>query len=201
MYQYIKGNIEEIGEDYIVIENNDIGYMINTSKTTIMQIGNNLQHRKIYTFLNVKEDGVSLYGFTTKDELDMFKLLQTVSKIGPKVAIGMLSIMIPSDIKLAIISEDSNKLSKAPGVGKKTASRIILELKDKIGDIESIIKSNSNEQIIVESSISNEKEEVLDALVSLGYTRSEVYSAIAKIDTSNKSVEDIIKLVLKELGK
>ena len=131
MYSYIKGTIEELYLDHIVIDNNNIGYRINVSSNTLkdLQLGN---MAKIYTKLIVREDDMSLCGFSTKEELEMFELLTSVSKIGPKVGLGILSFASPRQLGAYIVSEDIAKMSKAPGVGKKTAERIILELKDKI---------------------------------------------------------------------
>ena len=131
MYSYIKGTVEEINLDYIVIDNNNIGYKINVSSNTIkdLHLGN---MAKIYTKLIVREDDMSLCGFATKEEMKMFELLTSVSKIGPKVGLSILSFASPGQLGAYILSEDVAKLSKAPGVGKKTAERIVLELKDKV---------------------------------------------------------------------
>ena len=131
MYSYIKGIIEEISLDHVVIDNNGIGYKINASANTIMKLQLGCEC-KIYTKLIVKEDDMSLCGFYDKEELRMCELLTSISKIGPKVGLGILSFASPKQIGAYILSEDIGKLSKAPGVGKKTAERIVLELKDKI---------------------------------------------------------------------
>lgn len=195
MYQYIIGNIEEINEDYIVVENNGIGYIVYTSKNTIMDIGQNTNNRKILTHLIVREDVMNLYGFTTDEELKMFKLLITVTKIGPKVAMGLLSTLNPPNIKISIISGDAGALSRAPGIGKKTAERIILELKDKIDD-----NITYEEGIDVTIPV-DETEEVIVALTTLGYTRNEVFKVLSSIDTKGKKTEEIIKLALRKLSK
>lgn len=196
MYEYIKGTIEDIGADFIIIENNNIGYRINTSKNTINDVSKTNTDKKIFTYLNVREDEMSLFGFTTKEELGMFKLLLGVSKIGPKVAIGILSFLNPSQLKVAIASEDTSTLSKAPGVGKKTASRIILEVKDKIKD-----HVLEGEVLLVNQIDNNSDDDALDALISLGYTRNEVISILNKLDIGDLSTEEIVKLTLKELAK
>jgi Holliday junction DNA helicase RuvA len=194
MYRYIKGIIEEISEDFIVIDNSGIGYKVHTSVNTIkdIKIGEEV---KIYTYLNVREDDMSLYGFGMKTELELFLKLISVSKIGPKVGLGILSALSVDQIKYAIINEDANKLSEAPGVGKKTANRMILELKDKIKDynIENVEMSNLN--------VNSNYDESIDALVALGYTKYEASNVISRIDTKNLSTEDIIKLSLSELSK
>jgi len=194
MYRYIKGIIEEISEDFIVIDNSGIGYKVHTSVNTIkdIKIGEEV---KIYTYLNVREDDMSLYGFGMKTELELFLKLISVSKIGPKVGLGILSALSVDQIKYAIINEDANKLSEAPGVGKKTANRMILELKDKIKDydIGNVEISNLN--------VNSNYDESIDALVALGYTKYEASNVISRIDTTNLSTEDIIKLSLSELSK
>ena len=135
MYSYIKGTVEEIYLDRIVLENNGIGYEINVSSFTAQSVQKG-KDAKIFTKLIVREDDMSLCGFASRKELEMFKLLTSVSKIGPKVGLGILSCATPPQLSAYILSEDIAKLSKCPGVGKKTAERIILELKDKVEILE-----------------------------------------------------------------
>ena len=187
MYSYIKGIIEEINLDHIVIDNNGIGYKINASANTIMKV--KIGHEcKIYTKLIVKEDDMSLCGFYDKEELKMFELLTSISKIGPKVGLGILSFASPRQIGAYILSEDIVKLSKAPGVGKKTAERIVLELKDKVdkNNVEFEATLLTSQPVVVS------QDEALDALVALGYSLQE-----SKKDGLN--TEDIIKKSLSYL--
>lgn len=188
MYSYIKGIVEEINLDNIVIENNNIGYKINVSSNTIkdLQLGN---ISKIYTKLIVREDDMSLCGFSTKEEMKMFELLTSVSKIGPKVGLSILSFASSGQLGAYILSEDIARISKAPGVGKKTAERIILELKDKID------KNNIEFEptLINKNPISLSKDEAVDALVALGYSNTESKEAVDKCKKDNLSTEDIIK--------
>lgn len=193
LYEYIMGKVVDIKEEYIVLENNGIGYRIFTSKNSISKLSLN-QDIRIYTYFNLREDGISLYGFTTKEELNMFNKLLLVSKIGPKVGLNVLSTLTPSQIKLAIINNDTNLLSTAPGVGEKTAGRIILELKDRVDDIDTvddieIINNNRDIDIAV------------NGLMSLGYTRNEIEWVLNKMDISNMDTEDIIREVLRKLSK
>ena len=191
MYSYIKGTVEEIYIDSIVVENNGIGYKINVSSNTIMnlQVG---EATKIYTQLIVREDDMSLCGFVSREELKMFELLTSVSKIGPKVALSILSFASPAQLGAYILSEDIGKLSKAPGVGKKTAERIVLELKDKVD------KNN----IEFEPTLLSQKptlisqDESVDALVALGYTLSESKEAVQKCKKDGMNTEAIIKKAL-----
>lgn len=200
MFQYIRGDIVETGVDYIVVENGSIGYLINTSKASLVDIGEDISNRTIYTHLNVREDDLSLYGFTSKEELDMFRLLQTVSKIGPRVGLGVLSTLNTLDIKIAILNEDTAALSKSPGIGKKTAERMILELKDKV-HVDQEERSKGKLSLDMESGPSNSSDEVTDALMSLGYSQSEVIGALSRVGISGKSTEELIKLALRELSK
>lgn len=194
MYSYIKGIIEEISLDHVVIENNGIGYKINASANTIMnvQLG---QECKIYTKLIVKEDNMSLCGFYDKEELRMFELLTSISKIGPKVGLGILSFASPKQIGAYILSEDIGKLSKAPGVGKKTAERIVLELKDKID------KNNVEFEatLLTNQPVAISQDEAVDALVALGYSLQESKDSVQKCKKDGLNTEDIIKKSLSYL--
>ena len=194
MYSYLKGIVEEINLDHIVIDNNGIGYKINASANTItkVQLG---YECKIYTKLIVKEDDMSLYGFCDKEELKMFELLTSISKIGPKVGIGILSFASPKQIGAYIVSEDIAKLSKAPGVGKKTAERIVLELKDKID------KNNIEFETTLLNSqpIAISQDEAVDALLALGYSLQESKDAVQKCKKDVLNTEDIIKKSLSYL--
>ena len=194
MYSYIKGIIEEINLDHIVIDNNGIGYKINASANTIMKvkIGHECQ---IYTKLIVKEDDMSLCGFYDKEELKMFELLTSISKIGPKVGLGILSFASPRQIGAYILSEDIVKLSKAPGVGKKTAERIVLELKDKVdkNNVEFEATLLTSQPVVVS------QDEALDALVALGYSLQESKEAVQKCKKDGLNTEDIIKKSLSYL--
>ena len=194
MYSYIKGIIEEISLDHVVIENNGIGYKINASANTIMkvQLG---QECKIYTKLIVKEDNMSLCGFYDKEVLRMFELLTSISKIGPKVGLGILSFASPKQIGAYILSEDIGKLSKAPGVGKKTAQRIVLELKDTLD------KNNVEFEatLLTNQSVAISQDEAVDALVALGYSLQESKDSVQKCKKDGLNTEDVIKKSLSYL--
>ena len=188
MYSYIKGTIEELYLDHIVIDNNNIGYRINVSSNTLkdLQLGN---MAKIYTKLIVREDDMSLCGFSTKEELEMFELLTSVSKIGPKVGLGILSFASPRQLGAYIVSEDIAKMSKAPGVGKKTAERIIRELKDKI-DKQNI---EFEPTLLSQAPVAVSQDEAVDALIALGYSTAEAKEAVDKCKKTGLNTEDIIK--------
>lgn len=193
MYEYIRGKVVGIKEEYMVLDNSGIGYKIFTSTHSLMdiKIGDIIT---MYIYFNLRDDGVYLYGFTTEEELNMFNLLLLVSKIGPKVGLNILSTLTPIQIKSAILNKDSNILCNAPGVGKKTAERLILELKDRI-DKDDIVEDIG----IIENK--NKVDMAIHGLMSLGYTRAEVLKALNSIDTANISTEDIIRMVLKKLSK
>ena len=194
MYSYIKGIIEEISLDHVVIDNNGIGYKINASANTIMKLQLGCEC-KIYTKLIVKEEDMSLCGFYDKEELRMFELLTSISKIGPKVGLGILSFASPKQIGAYILSEDIGKLSKAPGVGKKTAERIVLELKDKIdkNNVEFEATLLTSQPAVVS------QDEAVDALVVLGYSLQESKEAVQKCKKDGLNTEDIIKKSLSYL--
>lgn len=195
LFEFIIGDIVSIKEDYIVLQNNGIGYKIFTSTNTMFQIELGMKNAMIFTYLNVREDGIFIYGFTSEEELNMFKLLQMVSKIGPKIALGILSTLNSNQIKLAIMKKDLDALCKAPGIGKKTAERIVLELKDRI-DKDIIIEEDNVSDLGYDNYI-----EAINGLMSLGYKRIEVEKIIRTMDISNMSIEDIIRETLKRLSK
>lgn len=198
MYAYIKGTLEEKSTDSIVVETAGIGYKIYVSEHTMAKLGEIGEKVKIYTHYHVREDNISLYGFMSNEELKMFELLLQVSGIGAKTAIAMLSNITPSKFALAIISNDLKTLTKIPGIGNKSAQRMVLELKDKlktqtaIEDDEEETTPNDNSESI------NEAEQ---ALQILGYNKSEISKVFDKFDTHNLSTEDLIKEALKRLAR
>ena len=199
MFAYIKGNLEIKTEGYIVIDVNGIGYKIFMSTAAISKLGDIGQQVKVHTYLKVREDEMSLYGFNTNEELRMFELLLSVSGIGAKSAISILSNIEPSSFALAVITNDVNKIKSLPGIGPKGAQRIILELKDKIKTEEAISEDGSLD--IKTINLDDEKiAEAVSALQVLGYSRKEIEKALEKADTS-LSVEELIKLGLKNLAR
>ena len=194
MIAYIKGNIEIKAKEYIIIEVNGIGYKIFMSSSAINELEQG-KTAKIYTYLKVKEDDVSLYGFLNNEELVTFELLIGVGGIGAKSAITILSNITPSKFALAVITNNVNALKKLPGIGPKTAQRIILELKDKMKTQEAIETEESPLEAAI--SLDNKANDAIEALCVLGYARRDIENVITKIDTSNLTVEDIIKQGLK----
>ena len=198
MYEYIKGIFKGINKDYVIIENNKIGYKIFTSGSTIAKMPNIDEEVVLYVYQIVREDFIGLYGFLTKEELLMFNTLLTINGVGAKASLSLLSISSVTNLKYAILSGDYKTLMRAPGVGKKTSQRIILELKDKIKMDESI-KNNLDENGVIEDFHNeNNLDEALEALISLGFTEKEAKKALKEQDNTN-SIEDIIKNSLKHL--
>ena len=198
MYAYISGKIADKANNYVVIDNGGMGYKIFMSPSVIKKLPDVGEFQKIHTYYYVREDVISLYGFLTNEELRMFELLLSVSGIGAKSAIQILSSITPSSFALAVISNDVSKIVKIPGIGSKTAARIILELKDKLKTEQAISKNEQVKEAIHES----EKDtEAVVALQVLGYTRKEIEKALEKFETQNLTVEEIIKKALSILGK
>ena len=202
MYEYLIGEYKGINRDYIIIENNKIGYKIFTSGSTMAQLPAINEEVMVYLEQIVREDFIGLYGFSTREELDMFKLLLSINGVGAKAALSLLSISSVNNLKYAIITEDEKLICRAPGIGKKTAGRIILELKDKLKKDDmivetSVLDSNTNEVGTSDNYASNISE-ALGALLALGYTEKEAELALKKINKED-SLENIIKGCLKIL--
>lgn len=203
MFAYIKGSLEVKTNGYIVIDVNGIGYKIFMSETAINKLGAIGEIIKIHTYVRVREDDISIYGFNTNEELRMFELLLSVSGIGAKSALVILSNASVSSFALAIINNDINLLKKLPGIGPKTAQRVILELKDKLKK-ENEIVANENTDIsdTINTAIMDDEKiaEATAALKVLGYTGKEIEKALEKVD-ANLSVEDIIRKGLLNLAR
>ncbi len=206
MLAYIKGELAEKQIGYIIIDVNGLGYKIFMSDFGIEKVGNIGEIVKVHTYYKVSEDDVSIYGFATKEELRMFELLIQVSGIGAKTAVAMLGCIEPSQFAIAIISNDINTLKKIPGVGPKSAQRIVLELKDKLKKEQQIAElSNATleQQTKVKQIIVNDGkvEEAISALQVLGYQRKDIDRVITQIDVNNLTLEDIIKQGLKLISR
>ena len=197
MYAYIKGSLEVKTKGYIVIDVNGIGYKIFMSETAISELGEIGQVVKVHTYLKVKEDEMSLYGFNTNEELRMFELLLSVSGIGAKSAINILSNITPSSFALAVITNDVAKIKALPGIGPKGAQRIILELKDKLNKEQDIEEVEKKAEKVIDTQKYNE---AISALQVLGYSKKEIEKALQGIN-EELTVEEIIKLGLKNLAR
>ncbi|MBQ2088602.1 MAG: Holliday junction branch migration protein RuvA [Lachnospiraceae bacterium] len=196
MYSYIKGELVDVAGDHIVVDNNGIGYQMFISSSTHFHMPAIGEDVKVYTYLNVKEDVMQLFGFLTKEELELFKLLITVNGIGPKNALGILGTLEPADLRFAIMAEDAKAISKAPGVGAKSAQRIIIELRDKIDSVETSALTNSPV-----ASLNTMKRDVIDSLENMGYSSSQVLKAMDELEISDDdNIEDVLKQVLVKLS-
>ncbi len=177
MIEFLRGRLSDLDPGRAVIDVNGVGYVLSISDSTAALMPAIGEEVKIYTFLSVREDGVTLYGFPTYEDLDIFKKLITVSGIGPKGALGILSVLTPDDLRFAILSGDSKAISKAPGIGKKTAERLILDLKDKMGSMESMRELSGSPSDVRKVSDSV-RDDAVEALVSLGYSSSDAFRAV-----------------------
>lgn len=194
MYYYIKGTLVQKSENYIVVDANGVGYMINTSLTTLNNLDSTGREVTVYTYLNVREDAMELYGFSTQEEKNMFIHLISVSGVGPKAALSILSVATPAKFAVAVVTNDIKTITKASGVGQKLAQRVILELKDKLKTEE--LGLDGDEAVAFDAS--DNRSEAVSALVVLGYSPSDAQKAVSKVDASME-VEDIIKKALSSL--
>ena len=199
MFAYIKGSLEMKFKNYVVIDVGGLGYKIFMAENTINSIGEIGEIVKVFTYYRVREDDVSIFGFKTQEELRMFELLLSVSGVGAKSALAMLSCIEPSEFAIAVISNNVKLLTQIPGIGTKSAQRIILELKDKL-------KSEQNEEQIEEAKIKSAKvsenvQEAISGLMVLGYSRKDIEKAFEHLAVETLSVEDLIKKGLILLSK
>lgn len=198
MLSYIKGEVTDIEPDKVVIENNGIGYNVFVPLSVIGRVSGIGEEVKLYTYLSVKEDSMTLFGFLSKEELKIFKMILSVSGIGPKGALGILSTLSPDELRIAVLAGDKNAISKAPGIGQKTALKLIIELKDKL-DIEDVFVSEETD--VKSGSIdASVKNDAIQALVALGYSKSSAASSIKGMSVdADTTVEDVIKYALKNM--
>ena len=213
MFYYISGKLaaleRELDRGFAVIDAGGVGYKLTVSGTTIDRLPPFLSapqppEAKLYTYMSVREDDVELFGFATLEELSAFKMLISVSGVGPKVALSVLSLLTPEKFAMAVCADDKKTISKANGVGAKTAARIVLELKDKLmkssigaGEVDTAPQNGAK---TVSNATSRSKiSEAQDALTVLGYNRMQINSVLSSIDTASLSLEEIIKAALKKL--
>lgn len=199
MIAYVKGELSDVTEETIVVENNGIGYEIGVPFSVMDQLPASGCEVKIYTYMYVREDAMKLYGFLTKDDLKVFKLLITVNGIGPKGALGILSAITPDDLRFAVLSDDVKSISKAPGIGTKTAKKLILELKDKLKLEEAFEERLAHtEEIQTVNAAENIRSEAVLALTALGYTNTDALKAVRQVElTEDMTVEELLKKSLK----
>jgi Holliday junction DNA helicase RuvA len=202
MVAYVKGKLAETGQDHIVLDIGNMGINIRVSDgflTELPPVGTDM---KVHTYTYVKEDAFLLYGFATREELELFQMMITVNGIGPKGALAILSIMSATDLRFAIFSSDVKAISRANGIGKKTAERLILDLRDKI-DIEQTLQDGLEEiaaPVKGANELGQNRKDAIDALVALGYGMTEAAKAVKQVDVSgDPTADEILKASLKYL--
>ena len=202
MYAYIKGILAEITEDAIIVENQGIGYEIAVPGQVFDYLPSVGEEVKIYTYHYVREDAILLYGFLTKEDVRIFKMLIGVSGIGPKGALAILSVLSTDDLRFAILGDDAKAIAKAPGVGAKTAQRVIIELKDKLSLEDAFEQKLANQAQKAELNPAvGVKNEAILALTSLGYSQSEALKVLQGIEISpDDQVEVVLKMALKQMA-
>ena len=200
MLAYIKGELASKSNEYVVIEAGGLGYKVFMPETAIERLGNIGDKVKVHTYYRVREDDISIFGFNTQEELRMFELLLSVSGVGAKTAVVIISVIEPSDFAFAVISEDISELVKIPGIGQKSAQRIVLELKDKLKKDAISVNTDSKVKVKIENK-NEDVEEAMSALQVLGYSRKEIEKAFEKIEKKDLSIEELIKKGLSILSK
>lgn len=201
MYSYIKGILTDMEEDLVVVEAGGIGYNIYTTGQAFRYLPAVGEEVRLYTYLNVREDAMILYGFLTKDDLRVFRLLIGVNGIGPKGALAILSVMTTDDLRFAVLADDAKAIAKAPGIGAKTAQRVILELKDKLSLEDAIEQKFEHAAAEVAGDNKNIRTEAVQALVALGYSSSEALKAVNGVELKEDAdVEYLLKAALKNMA-
>ena len=197
MIGYIKGILSEVGEETIILENNRIGFDIRVPGLVLDQLPAIGEEMKLYTYMHVREDDISLFGFLTKDELHIFKLLLSVSGVGPKGALGILSVLSGRDLRLALHTQDARAIAKAPGIGAKTAQRVIIDLKDKL-KLDDIWEEDASFVSADSKGDNTVQKEAVEALTALGYSAAQAASAVKQVAfQEDMTVEDCLKQALK----
>ncbi len=201
MIAFIKGVIEDITEENVVLDVQGVGFNVKISNGTVAELPNIGEEVKLYTYTCVREDAFLLYGFLSRDELNIFKKLITVNGIGPKGGLAILSVMSADDLRFAIMSGDVKMIATAPGIGKKTAERVVLDLRDKVSMEDTMIHREMMQGNVRESTEGNSaKSEAIEALVALGYSSQEALHAVKQVEiTENMDVEMILKTALKNM--
>jgi Holliday junction DNA helicase RuvA len=203
MIRYIKGTLELVEDNALVVDNNGIGYRILVSGAMLEHLPSLGSQVTIYTYLNVREDAMQLYGFESLDDLEVFGQLITVSGIGPKGGLSILSVLTADDIRFAVMAEDDKTIAKAPGIGAKTARKLILELKDKLSIkevVETALEHGGSGMTNNTGAQSGSVSEAVEALVALGYSGTDAMKAVRQVeDGADMSTEELLKQALKHM--
>lgn len=204
MIAYLRGQVAAIYENKVIIEVNSIGYQVFVSAREVQMMPGIGEETYIHTYLHVKEDLLQLYGFQNTDDLEIFKLLLGVNGIGPKAALGVLSVLSADDLRFAVLADDAKAIAKAPGIGNKTAQKMILELKDKLSledAFEKRLEHNGQGVSFEVSGMTDNKSEAVQALVALGYSNTDALKAVKKAEVSDSmDTEAILKAALKHMA-
>ena len=200
MFAHLDGIVADKGPGMLVIDCHGVGYLLSVSGSTLSQAPAVGERMKCYTFLSVREDAMELFGFATKEEKNMFAKLKNVTKVGPKIALSILSTLSVRDLSLALVTGDANTISRAPGVGKKLAAQIILDLKDKVEN-EELVGSAAAVRPAVSVKGPDVTGEAIEALMALGYQSSEAAAAVAAINPMPDKVDEVIRMALKGMVK
>ncbi len=201
MIAFVSGILSAVYENKVEIDAGTLGYEVFVPGSVLDRLPSQGDPVKLYTYLNVKEDEMSLFGFLDRDSLELFKQLIAVSGIGPKGGLAILSTFSPSDLRFAIMAGDAKSIARAPGVGSKTAQRIVIELKDKMSFTDTLEHINENTGNVQAPADGSARSEAILALTALGYSSSDALRAVSKIDTKDADVETILKEALKEIGR
>ena len=201
MISFVRGTVSDIEENCVEIDTGALGYEIMMPLSDIERLSGLRQEVKIFTYLNVREDEMSLFGFLTKDALELFKKLITVAGIGPRGALGILGVFTPADLRFAILSGDVKAITKAPGIGTKTAQRLVIELKDKVDIADGLREIADSIDYRGEVTDDSARSEAVMALTVLGYSNQEALKALQGIETEGRDTEDILKDALKKMGR
>lgn len=200
MFAYLVGKIADISEDNLVLEVNHIGYNIKIPSSLHSSLPGIREEIKIHTYTCVREDSFQLYGFLTRDDLDIFRLLITVNGIGPKGGLAVLSVLSADDIRMAVMSQDAKTIAKAPGIGAKTAQRVILDLKDKVSLEDTFVSRESTAYVENFSGLTDTRNEAVEALTALGYSATEALRAVKQVENAEAmDVEALLKAALKHI--
>lgn len=201
MIAYLKGTIAEVEKDSLILECRDIGYRIFMPASALERLGRTGEVLTIHTYFHVREEAMQLYGFLTKNDLTAFRLLLGVNGIGPKAAMGILSHFSWEDLSFAVLSEDASAISKAPGIGRKTAQKVILELKDKLSLQETFEQKLSQDAPQQAAGDPKTAQEAAQALIALGYGRAEAWKAVRQVPEKEElNVEELLRAALKQIG-
>lgn len=204
MFSYIRGELAEVMEESIVVETGGVGFFIRVPQTVMNALPPQGRTVKIYTHFRVSEDSMQLYGFLNREDLDLFRMLLGVSSVGPKAALGVLSVLSADDLRFAVLSDDAKTIARAPGIGPKTAKKIILDLKDRLSLEEAFehrLSQNQQEDNALSPAM-NPQDEAVQALAALGYSAAESLRAVRSLeDTEGMDTEMILKMALKALSR